>query len=217
MPKDIVSGDFYWMDKKDGKIFVAAVDCTGHGVPGAFMSIVGHDQLNYSLNVEGARKPADILNALNRGVTNTLRQSRAEITIRDGMDIALCRIDYKNWKLEYAGAFNPLYLIRDKELQQIDPDKLPVGAFIGETLQEFTNNEIDLKEEDIIYIFSDGYPDQFGGPKDKKFLIRRFKDLLLEIHTKPMDKQKVALEENFVKWKKDLPQVDDILVIGIKF
>ena len=216
MPKDIVSGDFYWLARKDGRVYVAAVDCTGHGVPGAFMSIVGHDQLDYSVNVVGARKPADILNALNKGVTNTLRQSRVEVTVKDGMDIALCSIDYKKNKLEYAGAFNPLYLFRNNELTTVDADKFPVGAFIGEELRQFTNHSLELKKGDMIFIFSDGYADQFGGPKSKKFMIKRFRELLREIHPLPAAKQKEILEKTFLEWKKDLQQVDDILVIGIK-
>jgi sigma-B regulation protein RsbU (phosphoserine phosphatase) len=216
LPKDIVSGDFYWLTKMDSRVYVAAVDCTGHGVPGAFMSIVGHDQLNYSVNVVGARKPSEILNALNKGVTNTLRQSRAEISVKDGMDIALCRIDYKNMKLEYSGAFNPLYLVRNNELIQVDANKFPIGAFVEESLQVFTNHEIEMEEGDVFYIFSDGYQDQFGGPKNKKFLTKRFRELLLEISSNPMDKQREKLEKRFLDWKKDLVQVDDILVIGIQ-
>ncbi|KPK86793.1 MAG: hypothetical protein AMS27_04255 [Bacteroides sp. SM23_62_1] len=216
LPKDIVSGDFYWVNKKDGRVYVAAVDCTGHGVPGAFMSIVGHDQLDYSVNVVGARTPAEILNALNKGVTGTLRQSRIEVTVKDGMDIALCSIDFEKNKLEYAGAFNPLYLFRDHELIHYDADKFPVGAFIGEELQHFTNNSVEVKKGDMIFIFSDGYADQFGGPKHKKFMIKRFRELLSEIHSLPSAKQKEILEKRFHDWKKDLQQVDDILVIGIR-
>ncbi len=216
LPKDIVSGDFYWLSALNNKAYVAAVDCTGHGVPGAFMSIVGHDQLNYSVTVVGAKKPADILDALNHGVTKTLRQSRTESSVKDGMDIALCCIDYENKKLEYSGAYNPLYMVRNNELTQVDANKFPIGAFVGESLQYFTNHELDVEEGDIFYIFSDGYQDQFGGPKNKKFLTKRFRDLLLEISIYPMDKQKEILEQRFLDWKKDVVQVDDILVIGIK-
>ena len=216
LPKDIVSGDFYWLSTLNNKAYVAAVDCTGHGVPGAFMSIVGHDQLNYSVTVVGAKKPSDILDALNHGVTKTLRQAKGESTVKDGMDIALCCIDYENKKLEYSGAYNPLYMVRNNELSQVDANKFPIGAFVGESLQFFTNHEIDVKEGDVFYIFSDGYQDQFGGPKNKKFLTKRFRELLLEISSYPMDKQKEILEERFLDWKKDVVQVDDILVIGLK-
>jgi len=216
MPKDIVSGDFYWLTRKDGRVYIAAVDCTGHGVPGAFMSIVGHDQLDHSVNVVGARKPADILNALNKGVTNTLRQSKSEVTVKDGMDIALCSIDYEKNKLEYAGAYNPLYLFRNNELMTLNADKFPIGAFLGEELRQFTNHSLELNKGDMIFLFSDGYADQFGGPKSKKFMIKRFRELLHEIHPLPVKKQKEILEKTFLEWKKDLQQVDDILVIGIK-
>ena len=216
LPKDFVSGDFYWLSTLNNKAYVAAVDCTGHGVPGAFMSIVGHDQLNYSVTVVGAKKPSDILDALNHGVTKTLRQAKGESTVKDGMDIALCCIDYENKKLEYSGAYNPLYMVRNNELSQVDANKFPIGAFVGESLQFFTNHEIDVEEGDLFYIFSDGYQDQFGGPKNKKFLTKKFRELLLEISSYPMDKQKEILEERFLDWKKDVVQVDDILVIGLK-
>jgi len=216
LPKDIVSGDFYWVSHSGDKVFIAAVDCTGHGVPGAFMSIVGHDRLNYAVNVEEARSPADILNSLNKGVTETLRQTRTEITVKDGMDISLLSIDFGKNKLEYAGAFNPLYHIRDKELQVVLADKFPVGTFIGEELNQFTNHELNLKPGDVLYVFSDGYYDQFGGPNNKKFMSKRFRELLTEIHSLSMSKQKQALSEHMKDWMGENQQVDDILVIGIR-
>lgn len=217
LPKDIVSGDFYWVSHSDNKVFIAAVDCTGHGVPGAFMSIVGHDRLNYAVNVENAARPATILNSLNKGVTDTLRQTRSEISVKDGMDIALISIDFDNNKLEFAGAFNPLYHIRDNELNQVAADKFPVGAFVGEELNKFKNHEFDLNSGDVLYVFSDGYADQFGGPKNKKFMTKRFRELLLEIHQQPMKKQKEELSKRIYEWMgTDNTQVDDILVIGIR-
>jgi sigma-B regulation protein RsbU (phosphoserine phosphatase) len=216
LPKDIVSGDFYWVSHSDNKAFIAAVDCTGHGVPGAFMSIVGHDRLNYAVNVENARSPADILNCLNKGVTDTLRQTRSELAVKDGMDIALIGIDFDHNKLEYAGAFNSLYHFRDKQLNQIAADKFPVGAFIGEELNKFTNHEIKLKAGDVLYVFSDGYADQFGGPRNKKFMSKRFRELLMEIHGMPMQDQKETLLRSFQDWMGENIQVDDILVIGIR-
>jgi len=214
-PKDIVSGDFYWVNEKNGTVFIAAVDCTGHGVPGAFMSIVGHDQLNYSVNVKGARKPGDILDALNAGVTDTLRQTRTVLSVKDGMDIALCALDIKKLKLEFAGAYNPMYLIRDGELIQYKADKFPVGAFIGEELNRFQNTVIEIKKGDVIYIFSDGYADQFGGHDNRKFMSKNFRDLLLEIHNLPTEEQERILDQTFTEWKGSNAQVDDILVIGI--
>lgn len=216
LPKDIVSGDFYWMDARDGDTFIAAVDCTGHGVPGAFMSIVGNNQLNYAVNVKGARKPAEILNELNRGVTNSLRQKRGKYSVKDGMDIALCSINQEKKKIQFAGAYNPLYFIRDGEFQKVKGDKFPIGAFLNEDLQEFSNHEIDLKKGDIVYIFSDGYADQFGGPNGRKFMYKPFRELLLDIHEKPMKEQKEILYETLTQWRGNEVQVDDILVIGVR-
>ncbi|MFC2138983.1 SpoIIE family protein phosphatase [Bacteroidota bacterium] len=215
-PKDIVSGDFYWLEHNGNNIMVAAVDCTGHGVPGAFMSIVGHNQLNYAVNSKNIVKPSEILNELNYGVTHTLKQSAGVRAVRDGMDIALCTFDKKFKKVEFAGAYNPLLLIRDNELIQIKGDKFPIGAFLDEELNKFANNEMDLKKGDMLYIFSDGYVDQFGGDTGRKFLIKHFKDLLLEIHQKPLEDQKTHLLETLEAWKKGYPQIDDILIIGIK-
>lgn len=216
LPKDIVSGDFYWVSHNDNKVYIAAVDCTGHGVPGAFMSIVGHDRLNYAVNVAEAVHPNEILDSLNKGVTDTLRQTRSEISVKDGMDIALISIDFDNHQLEYAGAFNPLYHFRDDELIQVPADKFPIGAFLGEELNKFQNNKVELKKDDVFYIFSDGYADQFGGPKNKKFMTKRFRDKLLSIHKKPMNEQREDLAETIKDWMGDATQVDDILIIGIK-
>ena len=215
-PKDIVSGDFYWLDQNGDNIMVAAVDCTGHGVPGAFMSIVGHNQLNQAVKSKNIVKPSDILNELNYGVTHTLKQTSGVRSVRDGMDIALCTFDKKFKKVQFAGAYNPLILIRNNELIQIKGDKFPIGAFLDEELNKFTNNEMDLKKDDMLYIFSDGYVDQFGGDTGRKFLIKHFKNLLLEIHQKPLEDQKTHLIETLEEWKKGYPQIDDILIIGIK-
>ncbi len=217
-PKDIVSGDFYWINEKDGTILFSAVDCTGHGVPGAFMSIVGNDQLNYAVNVRGAETPAEVLMALNKGVTNSLQRdvSDGEMSVKDGMDLAICSINYKNKKLQFAGAFNPLYIIQDDEVNVIKGDKYAVGSFsTGEDI-DYQNHVIDLKEGDTFYIFSDGYPDQFGGPKNKKYLYKRFREFLLSIHKKPMDEQKELLDKNLAEWMGDNEQVDDIIIIGVK-
>ncbi len=216
LPKDIVSGDFYWVSHNKSKVYIAAVDCTGHGVPGAFMSIVGHDRLNYAVNVVEAVQPSDILDSLNKGVTDTLRQTRTEISVKDGMDIALISIDFDKKVLEYAGAFNPLYHVRDNELIQVPGDKFPVGAFVGEELNKFQNHKVELKKDDVLYIFSDGYADQFGGPKNKKFMTKRFRSMLLEINKKPMAEQKEALMNTIKDWMGEAQQVDDILVIGIR-
>jgi len=215
-PKDIVSGDFYWLTKKDKFVMVAAVDCTGHGVPGAFMSIVGNNQLNYAVNVKKARTSAKILDELNKGVTNTLREKSGTSSVKDGMDIALCTINNETNTLDFSGAFNPLIQIRNNEVEIIKPDKFPIGAFIEDELQKFTSHEIKLKKGDVYYIFSDGYPDQFGGPDNRKFFAKRFRELLHEIHKKPMTEQKEILDKTIEDWKGDKEQIDDILVIGIR-
>ena len=215
-PKDIVSGDFYWVTHKHNKTFIAAVDCTGHGVPGAFMSIVGNNQLNYAVNVKNASTPHKILDALNEGVTKSLRQTRISSSVKDGMDIALLSIDHDKKVVEYAGAYNPLYLVRDGELIQYKADKFPIGGYMGEKLKTFTRNEIEVKKDDVLYIFSDGYADQFGGPRERKFMVKKFRELLLKIHDEPMQEQEEILNQILEDWRGDVQQIDDILVIGIR-
>lgn len=216
MPKDIVSGDFYWMHEADGLIMIAAVDCTGHGVPGAFMSIVGFNQMNHAVNVKKARKAADILDALNEGVITTLNENKSESSIKDGMDMALCIFDLKAGNAEFAGANNPLVMIRDNEIVKFRGDRFPIGAFEGNNPQRFHNHEIELKKGDCFYLFSDGYEDQFGGPDCKKFMAKRFEELLREISPLPVSGQKKVLTERLSSWMGNNEQVDDILVIGIK-
>jgi serine phosphatase RsbU (regulator of sigma subunit) len=215
-PKDIVSGDFYWIDEKDNKTMFAAVDCTGHGVPGAFMSIVGYNILKHSVNNNNFTTPSLILDALNQGVSETLHHGHEESQAKDGMDLSFCTIDYKNMELQFAGAFNPLYLIRDEQLIQTKADKFPIGLFLGEEKKKFTNHKIKLVKGDTIYIFSDGYADQFGGPNGKKFMANHFRDLLLGVHKYPIEKQKEILNKTIEEWRGPLDQVDDILVIGVK-
>ncbi len=215
-PKDIVSGDFYWMDEKNNKTMFAAVDCTGHGVPGAFMSIVGYNILKHVVTNSELTTPALILDNLNVGVSETLHHGQQESQAKDGMDISFCTIDFKTLELQYAGAYNPLYLIRDGILIQTKADKFPIGLFLGEEKKKFTNHSIQLQKGDSIFIFSDGYADQFGGPNGKKFMANHFRDLLLEIHTYPIEKQKSVLNKTIEDWRGPLDQVDDILIIGIK-
>lgn len=215
-PKAIVSGDFYWMDKKGSKVLVAAVDCTGHGVPGAFMSIVGHNLLNQIVHDNGVTMPSEVLTELNKGVTDTLRQKVEEDKVRDGMDLALCTIDYEAMTLDYAGAYNPLWLLREGHIIEVKGDKYPIGAFLEENMRTFTNHHIDLQKGDIIYMFSDGYADQFGGPIGKKFKYKNFKELLLSIHRNRMQEQRHILDHTIEAWRGNLEQVDDIMVIGIR-
>ena len=216
LPKDIVSGDFYWVHEADGLFMIAAVDCTGHGVPGAFMSIVGFNQLNYVVTVMKARKAATILDELNKGVITALNENTSDGSIKDGMDMALCIFNFKTMKAEFAGANNPLFLIRDNNLIKYKGDKFPIGAFEGSRPQLFNNNEINLAKGDCIYLFSDGYADQFGGPEDKKFMYWRLEELLMEIHHQPPESQKEMLKTRLTEWKGNNDQVDDILIIGIK-
>ncbi len=215
-PKDIVSGDFYWFHKVEGKSMIAAVDCTGHGVPGAFMSIVGYNQLNHAVSVMKARNSEDILNKLNAGVIQTLSENTHEQQVMDGMDLALLVFDSKRKVVEFSGANNPLVLVRDDEAILYKADKFPIGAYEGDRPQIFTRNEVELKEGDMLYIFSDGYADQFGGPDDKKFTTRKFREFLVEIHSSPVARQRELLNEKLEEWMGDNEQVDDILVIGIK-
>ena len=216
MPKDIVSGDFYWVNKVGNKIFIAAVDCTGHGVPGAFMSIIGFELFRKITNIEGLTRPSDILNRLNDDFHEIFKDVD-NVVLRDGMDVAFCSIDKKDMILEFSGAFNPLYLIRDNKIMEVKGDRFAIG--LDETNfreQTFKNHLIPIQKSDIIYIFSDGFADQFGGPDGKKYKYRRFRHLLLNLHQLPMEKQHEILENNVLEWRGEQEQVDDILVIGIK-
>ena len=214
-PKDIVSGDFYWFEKSGDKILFASVDCTGHGVPGAFMSILGNNFLNLAVTFFGLEKPNLILNKLNNQISKALKQSSTSGTT-DGMDISFCAYDPKSKILEYAGAYNDLWLVRNGKFEEIKADRHPIGLFLNEEFQNFKNNEINIEEGDIIYLFTDGYSDQFGGPKSKKFKYRQLKEKLLYISDKPMEEQKEILEKTFEAWRGDLEQVDDVLIMGIK-
>ena len=217
MPKDIVSGDFYWVNEVDSRIYFAAVDCTGHGVPGAFMSIIGFELFRRITEIEKKRQPAEILKSLNMGF-ETIFKDIEDIVLRDGMDVAFCAVDPELKVLEYAGAFNPLYLVRDNTITEIKGDRFSVGLNqldMAIPSQPFNNHVVPLKDGDIIYIFTDGYADQFGGPDGKKYKYRRFRHLLLALHQLPMDRQVEFLRRSIMDWKGDLDQVDDILVMGI--
>jgi len=214
--RDIVSGDFYWLQEYEGKILIAAVDCTGHGVPGAFMSIIGNNCLNAAVREEGLTAPGLILDYLNVGVSDTLRQKTEDsMGIKDGMDIALISLDLKLGKLEYAGAYNPMYVFRDGVLLETKGDKFPIGLSIDDKLRKFTNHSSDLRSGDVIYIFSDGYADQFGGPMGKKFKYDNFRALLQEIHKLPAKQQYTTVSKRFREWKGGLVQLDDTLLIGL--
>jgi serine phosphatase RsbU (regulator of sigma subunit)/GAF domain-containing protein len=214
-PKDIVSGDFYWIEQKGNKILLAVVDCTGHGVPGAFMSIIGFNGLNQIVNEYNYTKPSEILTALNRTISYTLRQRVEDSVIRDGMDMAICCIDLEANKLEFAGAFNPLFIIRNNEVLEIKGDKQPIGNFLGQENYVFSNKEMDLLPDDKLYLFSDGYADQFGGPMGKKLKYNYFRQLLLDNHSKPMPEQKQAMDDFFEHWRQGYEQIDDVCIIGV--
>lgn len=216
-PKDIVSGDFYWFFKKDNKKIIAAVDCTGHGVPGAFMSMIGHNLLNQIVIEKGITNPAEILSQLNNGVQEALKQKGTEGETMDGMDVALCTIDEQQDEFEFAGAFRPLYLIRNKNLEKIEGSKFPIGGGQHETVREFQCYKRKIIKGDMIYMFSDGFADQFGGLKGKKFMTKRFQENLLQIHDKRPVDQEILLEAKITEWRGSFEQVDDILVIGIRF
>ncbi len=214
-PKDIVSGDFYWFDQVEDKVIFAAVDCTGHGVPGAFMSLVGYNGLNQAVKEHGRSRPSEVLRELNRIAYDALHKDREQGLVRDGMDMALCSYDPANRILEYAGANCPLYVVRGPELIQFTPDKSAIGSFDLNGMA-FTDHRIRLDAGDMVYVFSDGYADQFGGPRGKKFLYRRFRELLQSISTLPANEQGDKLDEAFRSWRSGHEQVDDILVIGMR-
>ena len=214
-PKDIVSGDFYWFEKVEDKVVFAAVDCTGHGVPGAFMSLIGHNGLNQAVKERGRSRPSEVLADLNKIAFDALHKDREQYLVRDGMDMALCSFDPERNVLEYAGANCPLYLVRGEQILHFAPDKSAIGSFDLDG-RVFTDHRIRLETGDMVYIFSDGYADQFGGPKGKKYLYRRFRELLVEISVHPPERQRVLLNDAFNAWRGAHEQVDDILVIGMR-
>ena len=220
-PKDILSGDFYWIEQKGDLVFVAAADCTGHGVPGALISIVNYNLLNKAVLEKDLNNPADILNYVNHQLTLALHQTFQESSVKDGMDISLCVLNTKTLELNYSGANNPIYIIHQIEnaetsILEVKADKFPVGAFVDEQVQSFTSKQIQLQKNDLVYLFSDGFADQFGGDKGKKFKYKQLKDILLENQNLSMIEQRSILENSFINWKGKLEQVDDVLVIGIR-
>ncbi len=213
-PRDVVSGDFYWFNQVEGKSFFACVDCTGHGVPGAFMSMIGNSILNEIILTKKITSPSAILSSLNRSIFKVLKQNTSES--RDGMDMALCMIDPKNNTLTYSGANRELLLIRNGELIEYKPTKNAIGGFTDSNTI-FKETVIDIQPNDLFYMTTDGYADQFGGEKGKKLMTKNFKDFLLQIHTLPMPVQQDELDKKIQSWMGNAhAQVDDILVIGIK-
>jgi serine phosphatase RsbU (regulator of sigma subunit) len=227
-PKDIVSGDFYWISNVENKTVVAAADCTGHGVPGAFMSMLGTALLNEIVNKEYITHPGVILRHLRKEVINSLQQKGERGEQKDGMDIALCTIDIEEMRLQFAGANNPLYLIRKSSLEgvgiphlesggeyqlyEIKGDRMPIG--INDRMDNFTCHEIEIFKGDKFYLLTDGFPDQFGGSDTKKFGYRRFREQLMMDNSSTMADNKLRLEKTLNEWMGDNNQIDDILVIG---
>ncbi len=219
-PKDIVGGDFAWFSERDKKVVVAAVDCTGHGVPGAFMSVIGNSFMNEIVNERKMTRPDVVLEVLRESIIRSLKQRSKETGepqgMKDGMDIAVVRYDLETNVLSFAGAKNPMYIVRDGEMMVYKGDRFPIGVDADGVLIPFEGHDIPAQKGDCVYLFSDGYADQFGGPKGKKFMYKQFQELLLNIHDKDMEVQKYILEETLEKWRGSLEQVDDVLVIGIR-
>ncbi|MDQ3049218.1 MAG: SpoIIE family protein phosphatase, partial [Bacteroidota bacterium] len=212
IPKDIIAGDFYWMEKKGDKILIAVADCTGHGVPGALVSVVCSNALNRSVNEFGITEPGTILDKTRELVMETF--SRSDKDVKDGMDISLASIDLQNLQLKWAGANNPLWYISENELNEITAHKQSIGK--TEKPTSFLTHTLSLKKGDILYFFSDGFADQFGGPNGKKFKYKPLKSLLLKHSGLPMPEQKMILEATLREWKGDLEQVDDICLMGLR-
>jgi serine phosphatase RsbU (regulator of sigma subunit) len=223
-PRDLVSGDYYWFapilagedyyEPGCGKFAIAAIDCTGHGVPGAFLSMIGYNLLNEIIR-SGIHTPNLILQRLNQDIRRVLRQD--ETDNRDGMDMSLCVIDFDKKVLEFAGAKNPLVYIKSGEMVRIKGDKEPIGGFHTDQLRTFTNHTIEIDGPTYFYLFSDGYADQFGGPDGRKIMLKGFQDILFENHQKSMDEQKTILRNHLINWiGSDFKQVDDVLVMGFK-
>ncbi|MDF1675858.1 MAG: SpoIIE family protein phosphatase [Vicingaceae bacterium] len=214
LPKDIIAGDFYWLERKDDNILFAAADCTGHGVPGAMVSVVCNNALNRTVREYGLTNPAEILNKTREIVVQEFEKSDEDV--KDGMDISLCCLDLSGSYaiLQWAGANNPLWIIRKHELIEVKPNKQPIGK--TDNPLSFTTHEIQLQKGDTIYVFTDGFADQFGGPKGKKFMYKPFKELLLSIQNKTMEEQKIVLEQHFENWRGNIEQVDDVCVIGVR-
>ena len=215
LPRDIVSGDFYWFTENNDKVFIAAIDCTGHGVPGAFMSMIGNTLLNQIIVQKQIHDPGQILDQLDEGIGVALKQKEGVQTQRDGMDVALVSFSKDFKELEFSGAFRPLLHLRGDNLNEVKANRFPIGGGSAYDKTPFTTHKVSLEKGDIIYIFSDGYPDQIGG-KGKKFMTKRFKDLIIANKHLPMKEQESIFRDTLMEWQGEHEQMDDILVIGIR-
>ena len=213
-PRDIVSGDFYWFTQEGNKIIFVAADCTGHGVPGALMSMLGINLLSEIVSNKKNTSPEKILNLLDMGINYILDQKKTKNN--DGMDIAICTIDLETKTLEYAGAHNPLLIIQDNEPTVVTADRLGVGGYDSRKKSVFKKHSILIEKPTTIYIYSDGYQDQFGGNEKRKFMSKNFRKLLTKIHQKPMQEQKKILNTTLEEWQDGQTQVDDILILGLQ-
>lgn len=215
-PKDVVSGDFYWVYRSPkGQIYFTVADCTGHGVPGAFMSMIGTSLLNEFIIENNIEDTAEVLTKMRAQIIKSLDQKGLEGENKDGMDMALCKYDPKKGTVQYSGAYNPLIHISKNQINQLKGDSQPVGLHTGKKLP-FTNKEIQVAKGDMLYIYSDGFPDQFGGEKGKKYLSGKFKKFLLSISDKPIEEQNTLIKEEFTNWIGDHEQIDDVCVMGIR-
>lgn len=220
-PKDIVSGDFYYAlahkpkNYENELFFLCTADCTGHGVPGALMSMMGISCLNETIIERNIYKPGEVLDDVRKSIITSLNPEGSEEESKDGMDCALCVYDFDKMELNIALANNPLWLVRDGKVMEYAADKMPVGKF-NEEMKSFRTTTIPLQKGDVIYTFTDGYADQFGGPKGKKFKYKQLESLLLDNHKRPMDDQKVMLDKVFEEWKGAYEQIDDVCIIGVR-
>jgi serine phosphatase RsbU (regulator of sigma subunit) len=214
-PRDIVSGDFYWIGEDEKHIFFTVADCTGHGVPGAFMSTLGISTLNEIITNKTDLQAHTVLHLLREKIKTSLHQTGKEGEAADGMDVAFCVLHKNRKTLEYAGAYNPLFIFQGGEFKEYKGDRMPIGIYYGER-GSFTNYEINVKKGDILYIFSDGFSDQFGGPEGTKYKKSNLKKLLAENYNKPMDEQQRIIENEFEKWKGKIDQIDDVTIVGIR-
>ncbi len=215
-PRDIVSGDFYWYTERNGKLIVAAVDCTGHGVPGAFMSMIGSTLLNKVVNDMGETNPSNILRQMDVNILDALKQKGEISANKDGMDMAVCSIDWTTKELVYSGASRPLYLVREGELKEFKSSAFSIGGYLEGKEKIFEDDVVSFQDGDMIYLFSDGYADQFGGDKNKKFMSKNLRQLFSDIAALSIEQQKQHVHDNLINWMGKNRQIDDILVIGIR-
>jgi len=214
-PRDIVSGDFYWIGENEENIFFTVADCTGHGVPGAFMSALGISTLDEIITNNSNLKANTVLSLLREKIKTSLHQTGKQGEATDGMDVAFCILHKNRATLEFSGAYNPLCIFRGDIFEEYRADRMPIGIYYGEK-NSFTNYEIKVQKGDTIYIFSDGFADQFGGPRGSKYMKYNLKKLLSEIYTRPMAEQRKILENEFEKWKGSVDQIDDVTILGVR-